>query len=205
MDSIEGQQFTNKEYSESNIETIFICERSEELFKNVNDYAFKIHLSGFKIIFSNEKLGLGGARNLGAKESNGDIVAFVDDDSVLFPEWAEEMIKGYKDDSIIGVSGAAIPLWQDKKLDWLPHMFYWLISCTDWTGWNEAIEARSLWGMNMSLRREAFEKAGSFLSGLGYHQPMAEDLEFSLRVKRKTGKKLLFNPAAKVWHKVYSI
>jgi GT2 family glycosyltransferase len=56
----------------------------------------------------------------------------------------------------------------------------------------------------MSLRREAFEKAGTFLSSLGYHQPMAEDLEFSLRVKKRTGKKLLFNPRAKVYHKVYA-
>ena len=58
--------------------------------------------------------------------------------------------------------------------------------------------------MNMSVRREVFEKTGSFLPGLGYHQPMAEDLEFSLRLKSKTGKRLLYNPKTKVWHKVYA-
>lgn len=188
----------------SPIEVIFIAERSGELYERVREYANKPGLQNTRVLFSEEKLGLGGARNLGTKEAKGEIVAFVDDDVVLFPEWAEEMLKTYEEDSAIGVSGAALPLWQDKRLDWLPKIFYWLISCTGWTGWNEVTEARSLWGMNMSLRREAFEKAGSFLFGLGYHQPMAEDLEFSLRVRTKTGKKLLFNPKAKVWHKVYA-
>jgi hypothetical protein len=58
--------------------------------------------------------------------------------------------------------------------------------------------------MNMSVRKDALEKSGYFMSGLGYHQPVAEDLELSLRIKAKTGKKLLFVPKAKVWHKVYA-
>ena len=206
FDSIKAQRFTDKAptISQSTIETIFVAERSRELYDRVKEYGEKIDLKNFKMIFSTEILYLSGARDLGAREAKGGIIAFVDDDSVLFPEWTEEMLKSYRDESVIGVSGTALPLWQDKKLDWLPKNYYWLISCTDWTGWNEVTEARSLWGMNMSVRREAFDKAGSFLSSLGYHQPMAEDLEFSLRVKRKTGKTLLFNPKAKVWHKVYA-
>ncbi len=186
------------------IETIFIAERSRELYSQVKEYGEKIGLQEFKVLFAEEKLGLGHARSIGAGYAKGEIIAFVDDDVVLFPEWAEEMIKAYEDESVIGVTGAALPLWQDKQLDWLPENFYWLVSCTNWTGWSEVTEARSLWGMNMSLRKEAFEKAGSFLSALGYHQPIAEDLEFSLRVKRITGKRLMFNPKAKVWHKVYA-
>jgi len=186
------------------IETIFVAERSKELYESVKDYSGSIELSDFKLIFTNDKLGLGGARSLASKNAKAEIIAFIDDDVILFPEWAEEMIKSYQNDSIIGVSGPALPLWKDKQLDWLPKNYYWLISCTGWTDWNEPTEARSLWGMNMSVRKEAFEKAGTFLPSLGYHQPMAEDLEFSLRIKRRTGKKLLFNPKVKVWHKVYA-
>jgi len=197
LESVKNQTYKN-------METIFVAERSKELYDKVKEYGKNIGLQNLRVIFSEEKLWLSGARSLGAKEAKSEIIAFVDDDVVLYPDWAEEMVKTYEDDSVVGVTGAALPLWQGKKLDWLPKNYYWLISCTDWTNWNEPTEARSLWGMNMSLRREAFEKAGSFLSSLGYHQPMAEDLEFSLRVKRRTGKRLLFNPKVKVWHKVYA-
>ncbi len=196
LDSIKAQTYPN-------IETIFVAEGSSELYEKVREHGQRIGLPNFKVLFSEEKLGLGGARNIGSREAKGEIIAFVDDDVILSPEWAQEMVKTYEDDEVIGVTGGALPLWQDKKIDWLPKDLYWLISCTDWTGWSEMTEARSLWGGNMSLRRAAFEKAGSFLPALGYHAPMAEDLEFSLKVKRKTGKRLLFNPRAKVWHKVY--
>jgi cellulose synthase/poly-beta-1,6-N-acetylglucosamine synthase-like glycosyltransferase len=216
LDSIKHQRFTDDQQlgglSESTIETIFIAEGSHELYERVEDYVEKIGLRNFKAFFSAEKLYLSGARRLGAKFAKGEIVAFVDDDSVLFPEWAEEMVASYQDESVIGVSGAALPAWQGKGLDWLPKNFYWIISCTDWTGWDELREARSLWGMNMSLRREAFEKTDPFLSDIGHRDlflgyrepPIAEDLEFSLRVKRSTGKRLLYNPKARVWHKVYA-
>ena len=216
LDSIKQQRYTEDQrspgLSEVTVETIFIAEGSPELYERVKEYGDKIGMHNFEATFSVEKLYLSGARRLGAKHAKGEIVAFVDDDSVLFPEWAEEMVASYQDESVIGVSGAALPAWQGKGLDWLPKNLYWLISCTDWTGWNEPREARSLWGMNMSLRRAAFEKTDPFLSDIGHRDlflgyrepPIAEDLEFSLRVKRATGKRLLYNPKAKVWHKVYA-
>jgi glucosyl-dolichyl phosphate glucuronosyltransferase len=186
------------------IETIFISERCPELSQKIRVYADRIGLAGLRVIDSDQTLGLGGARNLGTQESKGTIVAFIDDDVILFPDWARQMLVSYQYDSPIGVTGAAFPRWQDKKLDWLPKRFYWLISCTEWTGWDKLTEARSLWGMNMSLKREAFAAAGSFNTRLGYHSPIAEDLELSLRVRNATGQKFLFNPAVKVWHKVYA-
>jgi glucosyl-dolichyl phosphate glucuronosyltransferase len=186
------------------IETIFISERCPELSQKIRVYADRIGLAGLRVIDSDQTLGLGGARNLGTQEAKAGIIAFVDDDVVLFPDWALQMLKSYQYGSPIGVTGAAFPRWQDKKLDWLPKRFYWLISCTEWTGWDKLTEARSLWGMNMSLKREAFAAAGSFNTRLGYHSPIAEDLEISLRVKNATGQKFLFNPEVKVWHKVYA-
>jgi len=197
LDSIKSQTYHD-------IEVMFIAEGYEELYQKVKAYEEKLDLKEFKAIYKKEKLGLGGARNLGSKMVKGEIIAFVDDDVVLFSDWAEEMVKSYQDQMVIGVTGAAFPLWRDKKLDWLPEEFYWLISCTAYTQWNSVVEARSLWGGNMSFRKEVFEKTGSFLPTLGYHAPIAEDLEFSLRVKKITGKKLIYNPAVKVRHSVYA-
>lgn len=195
LDSIKVQTYPN-------IELVYIIEGSERLYRDVKDYCERIKLP-VKVVFITEKLGLGGARNLGSKIAIGEIIAFVDDDVVLDNNWAEEMVNSYKDD-VIGVTGSAYPLWQDKELTWLPKELYWLVSCTDWVNWNEITEVRSLWGGNMSFRREAFEKAGSFSLVLGGDDaPMAEDLEFSLRVRARTGKKLLFNPKVIVGHKIH--
>ena len=62
----------------------------------------------------------------------------------------------------------------------------------------------------MSFRRQAFDIAGSFLATTGFSQetslilsPIGEDLEFSIRVRMKTGKRIVYDPYAKVWHRIY--
>ena len=63
--------------------------------------------------------------------------------------------------------------------------------------------------MNCSFRREAFDKAGGYLTSLktlqegGWFEPTGEEVEFSLRVKKITGKRIVFNPRVKVYHKAY--
>jgi GT2 family glycosyltransferase len=141
---------------------------------------------------------------MGIKEAKGDIIAFVDDDVVLSPDWAEEMINAYQRDSVIGVTGPALPLWEDESMSWLPEELYWIISCTAWCDWNQTREVRNAWGMNMSFKREAFQKCGDFLNEFGFHKgPMAEDNEFSLRVRAKTGKNIIYCPNVRLWHRVH--
>jgi len=158
-----------------------------------------------KVLFNDGEPGLSAARNLGIKHAQGDIIAFVDDDVVLFPNWAEEVIKGFDDESIIGVTGPALPLWEDEKsMSWFPEEFYWIISCTAWFDCNEKREVRNAWGMNMAFKKEAFELCGLFRNEYGFHKGLfAEDNEFSLRVKAKTGKKIIFCPEMRLWHRVH--
>ena len=196
LESIKNQTYEN-------IEVLFVAERSQELYDKVKDYGETKNVTHLKVLFNDGEPGLSAARNVGIGKATGDIIAFVDDDVVLFPEWAEDMVKAYDDDSIIGVTGPAVPLWEDESMSWFPEEFYWIISCSDWAGWDKITVARSAWGMNMSFKREAFTSAGLFLNEFGYHKPMAEDLEFSLRVKSKTGKQILYNPQVRVWHRVH--
>lgn len=200
IDSIKAQSYPN-------IETIFIAERSMELHEKVKVYGEQRGMPNMKPIFNHGKPGLSAARNLGIKEAKGDIVAFVDDDVILFPDWAEEMVKTYEDDSVIGVTGSAFPLWQDESMNWLPEEFYWIISCTAWTGWTETRIVRGAFGANMAFKREAFNDGCLFSPNAGYtrgshHQPVSDDLEFSLKVRRRTGRSIIFSPGARVWHRV---
>ncbi|HAS05098.1 MAG TPA: hypothetical protein DCR71_05040, partial [Dehalococcoidia bacterium] len=137
----------------------------------------------------------------------GEIIAFVDDDVVLFPDWAEEMAKAFDNDTIIGATGSAFPLWENNSLKWLPEEFYWLISCTAWTGWQEKKKIRGAFGANMAFKREAFSNGCQFSPTAGFSdghrdKPISEDIEFSLRIKKLTKKDIIFAPRVQVWHRV---
>jgi glycosyltransferase involved in cell wall biosynthesis len=192
-----------------NMETIFVVERSNELQDKINAFIADNSVTTLAVVFSNEKLGLSAARNLGIKNAKGDIIAFVDDDVVLFPDWAKEMVKAFDKDSIIGVTGSAFPLWENDSLKWLPEEFYWLISCTAWTGWKEPRVVRGAFGSNMAFKREAFSDNCQFSLNAGFSdehhdKPISEDIEFSLRLRKKTKKNIIFSPYPCVWHRVIS-
>ena len=204
IDSIKAQSYPN-------IETIFVAEHSNELFHKVKAYMSEKVMPKIKVIFNHGVLGLSAARNLGIQEAEGDIIAFVDDDVILFPDWAEAVVKTYKDDSVIGVTGPAFPLWEDESMDWLPEEFYWIVSCTAFTGWNELRAVRSAWGMNMSFRKEAFDHcrfSEDFGQTTGEQEAWkagpVDDAEFSINLRLKTGKSILYNPQVRVQHKVYT-
>jgi hypothetical protein len=148
---------------------------------------------------------------MGVDHSRGAIIAFVDDDVVLSPIWAAEMMAAYTSGDVIGATGPALPLWQGKQLDWLPPEFYWLISCTSWYDSQVARPVRNAWGHSMSFRRGAFE-ACRFTDGFGRTAgwdkagkkgPVGDDTEFCINLTRATGKTIIYSPGIQVHHKVY--
>ncbi len=52
--------------------------------------------------------GLSFARNLGIKEAKGEIIVFIDDDSVADKNWIKYLVEGYTDESIGGVGGIVL-------------------------------------------------------------------------------------------------
>jgi len=205
VDSIQSQTYNN-------IETIIVAERSHELFHKIRAHVEVKGYSNIQILFNEGEWGAAAARNMGIMQACGNILAFVDDDALLFPHWAEEIVKTYEEDgSIIGIAGPILPLWQDEPKDWFPREFYWIFSCTYWD-WTEKVEVRNGYLTNMSFRREAFDLCGLFQEELGAkgggesgkHELVGEETEFSIRVKEKTGKIIIYNPEVKVRHRVYS-
>jgi GT2 family glycosyltransferase len=205
LDSIKVQTYPN-------VETIFVGERSEELVGRVRAYAIETGVSNLSVLFNDSELGISASRNLGIKEAKGDIVGFVDDDVILCPEWAEEMVKTYQNERVIGVTGPALPLWQEKSAPWFPEEFYWIISCTAWCDWKEVREVRNAWGHGMSFKREAFQYCQFFdtfgrtdgANEAGKRGPVGDDTEFCINLRNKSGKAIMYNPKAKLYHKVYS-
>jgi len=204
LDSIQAQTYRN-------IETVFVAERSPELADSLRRYMAEKGYSHMQVLYNDGEWGLSSARNLAIGQVKGDIIAFVDDDALLFPNWAEETEKTYAgDSSVIGVTGPILPLWEQESMSWFPRELYWIFSCTYWD-MAEKTEVRNGYGTNISFRREAFDSGELFRTSLGvkgrgqsgWLEPGAEEAELSLRVRRKTGKRIIYNPQVRVKHKVY--
>ena len=204
LESIQAQTYHN-------IETVIVIERSPELADSIKQHIAEKDYPNMRVLFNQGQWGVSSARNLGVENVEADIIAFVDDDALLFPNWAEDTVKTYAEDSsIIGATGPIMPLWEHKSMSWFPQEFYWIFSCTH-LDTEEKTEVRNGYGTNMSFRQEAFKSGQLFRTSLGikgreqkgWQEPGAEETDFSIRVKRKTGKRIIYNPRIKVEHKVF--
>ena len=194
-----------------NVEMLIVVERSPQLAERIREHRLERKYPDMRVLYREGPPGVSSSRNLAIGRAKGDIVAFVDDDAVLFPDWAEETAKTYNEDStVIGVTGPILPLWEKESMRWFPREFYWIFSCTYWD-MTEKTEVRNGYATNLSFRKEAFKSEGLFLTSMGvkgrgqrgWQEPGAEETEFSLRVRQRTGKRILYNPKIKVQHRVY--
>jgi len=112
LDSIEAQTYKN-------IETIIVTEGSPELTQSIRAYISEKGYPNVQVLYNEAEPGSYPSRNLGIRQTTGEIIAFVDDDTLLFPGWAEEIAKTYGDDSLItGVTGPILPLWEQDSMTW---------------------------------------------------------------------------------------
>ena len=148
LDSIQAQTYQN-------IETLIVTERLPELADSIRRYITEKGYPRMQVLHNEGEWGASSARNLALGQAKGDIIAFVDDDAIPFPDWAEEIVKIYADDSsVIGVTGPILPLWEEESMNWFPREFYWIFSCTYWD-METITEVRNGYGTNLSFRREA--------------------------------------------------
>jgi GT2 family glycosyltransferase len=150
--------------------------------------------------------GAPGARNSGVAASTGDILAFLDDDAVADPDWLLRLSDGYADESVCAVGGRIDPLWLDERPKWFPDEFNWVVGASYKGGPVQTQAVRNLWTVNMSVLRDAFESVGGFRPQFGKvgARSRPEDTELCIRIGHAwPGKAIMYNPDAKVLHKVH--
>lgn len=162
--------------------------------------------------------GLAAARNTGLRAASAPIVAFLDDDCEPEPEWAQQLIAGYRED-VIGVGGPVVPKIPDSfitgyierhnplkplefslaKSDRLCYRFY-LYLRRQWKG-EESQGLRNVYsfvGANMSFRRQAVIDAGWFDERFRFGSEEGDLCRTLARLFPSSH--LVFTPAARVVH-----
>src|SRR4051794_34276113 len=182
-------------------EVIVACDHAPELEARV-----RAELPWVTAVANDGPRGLSGARNAGLAASTGDIVAFLDDDALPAADWLERLVAAYDDPAVIGVGGAAEPLFPGERPAFLAPEFDWGVGCT-YRGLPEAPQpVRNFIGANMSFRRDAVVDAGGFVDGIGRvgTRPVGcEETELCIRLSQRTpGAVLLYDPGVAVRHVV---
>ena len=163
-------------------------------------------LSSVRVIPNTGERGLSGARNTGVMAASGDVVIFLDDDAIAQPGWGVHLMAAYIDERVLGVGGAAVPLWEVGAPRWWPAEFLWVVGCTFRGQPTSRSEIRNLMGCNMSIRRDVLVAVGGFDSGLGRtaDRPLGgEETEMCIRARQLfPDGRFLFEPRAVVQHLV---
>jgi glycosyltransferase involved in cell wall biosynthesis len=155
---------------------------------------------------NDENRGLSYSRTQGMKKASGDIVALFDDDAIAEPDWIEELVSVYQRTDAIAVGGKMTPEWVAGKPWFLPPEFYWLVGVTQPGFGAPGEEVRNTFGSNISFRKEVFERIGGFNDDIGTKADrvlQGGETEFCARMRDEFGRGVIYNPGARVRHKVF--
>ncbi|GAB2973847.1 glycosyltransferase family 2 protein [Actinotalea caeni] len=142
------------------------------------------------------------SRQLGYAATDGDVIAFIDDDAFVDPDWLDQLLAPYEDPSVVAVGGRALNGIEGEETSGLGEIGR-LLPDGRLTGNFAAdpgrvIEVDHLLGANMSFRRSALDAIG----GIRGNYPgtcLCEESDISLRLG-KAGGRLVFQPRAIVRH-----
>jgi len=152
-------------------------------------------------VLEEKRKGKASALNLGLASAEGALIAVVDDDVIVHPQWLEKHRECYRSTLFEAVQGRILPGVdpQGKPAD-PKRLREYNIPIIDYG--DSIREIRGLTGTNMSFKREVFEKVGFFDPRLGPGAVgFSEDTEYSLRI-RKAGFKIGYTPYAIVYHEL---
>ena len=109
-----------------------------------------------------EKRGASNARNAGWRLAKADIIAFVDDDCYVAPDYIDQMLAVF-DDATIGFAGGRVLLYDRADLPLTLQESNELIRFTP----NTFVAAGNILSANMACRRQHVERIGGFDPTMG--------------------------------------
>lgn len=138
---------------------------------NSTDNTFKIAKKLADKAYKYKKQGSSLARNFGAKKASGEIVAFLDSDSIVYPHWIEIVRNAFKDKNLLLISGIGL-----YESGFMPNAFSYFIFLS-----NKILTILGnpmLIANNFAIRKDIFLKVG------GLDNVVAEDFYLCKKLKK---------------------
>jgi len=146
--------------------------------------------------------GAAAARNAGIEQSQGELIAFTDDDCIVAPDWVRGIRQVFDSDQTIEAMFGRVAVPPAPPGTWAAG-FAASPKETQWCGYPRFPDG---WGMsaNMACRRHVFDTTGTFDQLLGPGSPLkaSEDFDFFIRM-RKAGIKIVDAEQVSVDHVGY--
>jgi len=187
-------------------QVLIVDNNSKDDTRDVADSFCRREPNHFRYVFE-ARQGKSFALNRGIREAFGDVLAFIDDDIIVEPNWLSELTRPLSDPQWAGTGGRVYlpknfspPSWMAIDGD---QSLLSILALFD-QGSEPCLLSKAPIGNNMAFRKEVFAKYGGFRTDLGPvpgSEIRYEDTEFGSRVMRG-GEKILYVPSAVVRHAV---
>ena len=169
---------------------------------NTRGLVERLNQSGAKQIryLYEPKQGLHWARHTGAREANGEVLAYTDDDAEAIPEWLDRIAPVYHDPRVAAAGGPINVKWLSPPPEWvLP------LDCFGYLDLGSTLKELSwpeyIFGGNFTVRKHLLYKVGGFNPDTAVEDRLVGDGELGLCKKVwKAGYKIVYVPDALVYH-----
>jgi glucosyl-dolichyl phosphate glucuronosyltransferase len=148
--------------------------------------------------------GLNAGRDRGVAETEGEIVAFLDDDTLVSGHWAAAVLGAFARLGCAALAGRIELLLEGPLPRWLTPARRRYLSELELGGAARELDDELPFGANCAVTRAAYERAGGFRAGLdrdGVSLVSNGEIEFFARVRAQGGR-VAYDPAAHVLHRV---
>ncbi|MDW8040537.1 MAG: glycosyltransferase [Nitrososphaerota archaeon] len=123
-----------------------------------------------------KKCSIPAGRNIGAKESRGNVLLFVDADVMLNPTWIDTALPYLEDENVVAVYGELFPVEKSVK----DKLIFCIFGFTNF--FSRTVARKTLYaklGTAVLIKKWALEKIGYFSEGV-----CVDDVDCSLRLNR---------------------
>jgi cellulose synthase/poly-beta-1,6-N-acetylglucosamine synthase-like glycosyltransferase len=132
------------------------------------------------------------ARNAGAGEAGGEIIAFIDCDCTATPHWLRDLVEGFREPQAGAVAGEILIGPPRTDFERLMASINYLSQAQNLQNKIMPFAATA----NVAYRRDVFER----LQGFDERLRVGEDADLSWRLQRELGLTIAFRPNAVVYH-----